>query len=665
MEDALAPPPDPLAATDAAVLTRRRSHLDSASYRTLSRLFAHCFHLHPSRREAPVPPEAEPAAANPTGVESGDSAQAPVDADFDRRKDVEKEAMAAGSSPRQETVSPVMDQPAVANPTGVPCETPQCSLEDADEVVVKFKCSKPGAGVEDSGVGAGLLVEDEALKSMKSCLEGEIDESMEAVGDDDGQLLDAMMTNFTGLIDDVGAGSVPEQSCAIFGGELQNINEEAKQLGDGIEEDRPAGNSGYWKVDGGGFEEGEIEGELQELDAEESGDSKPADENADGEEQGRDSVSKGSGANESCDLDTGCGNVHLTPEIKRNGDLLLNKDARNDAQMCATRAQAISYDEVLDWNETPLPDDEDLKPGKKRKRNLTEERKAKKTKNKRMKRAQQRIAEGVHKPKLQPVIRPKEVKHCHFYNHGKCQQGDSCKFSHDFIPSTKSMACKHFASGSCLKGDDCPFDHELSKYPCHKYQSGKCIRGDKCKFSHVLSTTEGTSTTDAKKSDAPLAFGKTNLTGQAGSQKTSSVHNGEPMISATAAKQQHSILKTLAGISINSQNISTRIPKGVQFLPLGRGGSNSSSAHQDVLSVEKHRNANSSQHQYLGGHQAEGEKNVEQNGQKPVTLLCEKNSLKEATLPTDSTATPGSIHTQNEVSEASRILQDFLFGAGS
>jgi hypothetical protein len=40
--------------------------------------------------------------------------------------------------------------------------------------------------------------------------------------------------------------------------------------------------------------------------------------------------------------------------------------------------------------------------------------------NKRKKRAQQRIADGVNRPKIQHFIKPK--KPCHFYDHGKCQQ---------------------------------------------------------------------------------------------------------------------------------------------------------------------------------------------------------------------------------------------------
>ncbi|OEL16795.1 Zinc finger CCCH domain-containing protein 7 [Dichanthelium oligosanthes] len=685
MEDALAPspaapPPAPIAA--AAVLNRRRSHLDSASYRTLSRLFSHCLHLHPSPREGTAPPEAEPAAAKPIGIggDSGDYSQVPGGANFDRLKDVEKEAADAGGPLLHGTVSPAREQPAAANPTGDPCEAqaPQCLLQDVDEVVaLESTCGNTGAGGEESGIGAELVVaEDDALKLVTACLEmTEIDESVEgAVGDDDGQLLlDAMMTNFTGLIDDVGDGVIPAQTCVVSGGERQNskASEDSKQSGGGIENRESVSNLDCELNNDGGFEEGEIEGYFQDLDSEESGDSEFGDDDAEDEKLGGDSVSRGSGANESCDHGTRFENLHSTPEIIGNGHLIFDKhpNVRGDAQISVTRAQAVSYDEVVDWNETPLPDNEAPNSGKKRKRPLTEERKAKKKKNSRMKRAQKRIADGVKRPKLEPVIKPK--KPCRFYDHGKCQQGNKCKFSHDFTPSTKSMPCKHFACGSCLKGDDCPYDHELSKYECHNYKNnGMCIRGDRCKFSHVMRTTEGTPTQGAKTSDASLAYEKTNLREHTSSQKTSTVRNVEP-VSSAPTKQQCSILKNLAGFSINSQNVSNRIPKGVQFLPIGKSGSNLSSPHPDALSIEKHLNANGTQHQYLGGHEAERQKIVKQNGQ---ALLDEKNSSNEATtqpcldpkkasLPITSTAT--SVHTQHEVSEASRILQEFLFGAGS
>ncbi|KAL6615425.1 hypothetical protein ACP70R_037695 [Stipagrostis hirtigluma subsp. patula] len=653
MEDSIAPraapPPTPFVAA-APVLTRRRAHLDSACYRALSRLFSHCLQVHPSHRESPTPPAVDLAAAKSVGGDSGEPPEAPRGAGFNRPKDAE-EAAASGSPPRQETLSPAIVEAAAANPI----EAPQRSVEDVQETaLVESTCCKTSALGEELGVGAGLVAEDETFQSVMACLEGEVNESVEATvdNDNDQMLLDAMMTNFSGLIDDADAGAMPTQSCGISGGELQNsdISEDVNELGGGIEDDKPVGSSDHKQLNGDGFEEGEIEGEAQDLDTEESGGSELGEEDAEDEKL----------------------------EIKGNVDHILNKDAnvRGDAHSFITRAQAVSYDEVLDWNETPLPDDEAPNPGKKRKRALTEKRKAQKTKNKRKKRAEQRKAEGVNRLKLPSVLKPKEVRKCEFYNRGNCKQGNSCKFSHDFRPSTKYTPCTYLARDSCLKGDDCPFDHELSNYPCHKYQQdGMCFRGDKCKFSHAMPTTEATSTPDAKKSDALLAIQKTNIGEHTSSQKTSTVHKGEPVTSAPT-KQQYSIRKNLACVSINSQTVSNRIPKGVHFLPLGKSGSNLSSAQQDALFTETRMNANGSQHQVLGGYQTEGQNIVKQNVHKPAPLLNHKNSSKEATmlpcsdpkgasLPTDSIATPGSIHTQHEVSEASRILQEFLFGASS
>ncbi|KAG0538153.1 hypothetical protein BDA96_03G210900 [Sorghum bicolor] len=689
MEDALAPPsvaPTPSALAAAAVFTRRRSHLDSASFRTLSRLFSHCLHINQSPCGI-APPEPEPVAADPVGGDSDDSPERPNGADCDRLKDVEIEAADAGGL----SLYGAVYQPAAANPTLDLGESEALKHEGADAVlvvestsgmtraeveesaalVVESTSCKTSAEVEESAVVAGLVaVEDLSLKSVESLLGTKVDESVEvAVGDDEGRLLlEAMMTDFTGLIDDVDAGVISAQSCAVSAGDLQNskASEESKQLDGGIEEGEPLRNCDHEQNGGGGFEEGEIEGEFQDFGSEESVDSEHGDEDGEDEKLEGNSISRGSGPDKTCDHGTQFGNLHSTPEIG-NDDLILNRDAivRGDAQIPVTRAQAVTYDDVVDWNENPLPDNEAPNPGKKRKRTQTEQRKAKKAKNKRINRALQQIADGVRRPKLTRVIKPK--KPCYFYDHGKCQQGNNCKYSHDFTPSTKSKPCTHFACGSCLKGEGCPYDHELSKYECHNYKNnGMCARGDKCKFSHVMRTTEGTPTQDAKTSDVSLAYEKTNLREHTRSQKNTTVHNGAP---------SSSILRNLTGVSSKSQNVSNRIPKGVQFRPFGKGQSNLSSLHLDALSMEKQRNANGTQHN-LGGHEAERQKIVKQNYQKPNLLLEDKNSSKEATrhpcsdlkkitLPVDSIATPGSIHTQHEVSEASRILQEFLFGAGS
>ncbi|KAJ4950467.1 hypothetical protein NE237_027299 [Protea cynaroides] len=124
---------------------------------------------------------------------------------------------------------------------------------------------------------------------------------------------------------------------------------------------------------------------------------------------------------------------------------------------------------------------------KKKRGSSSENRKMKKKLQKKRKRAKENKLLGVKRLKLHPVLKPKPVTYCTHYLRGRCWQGDSCKYSHDTIPLTKSTPCKHFARNLCLKGDDCPFDHELSKYPCDNYMSkGSCIRGDKCLFSHKI-----------------------------------------------------------------------------------------------------------------------------------------------------------------------------------
>lgn len=306
---------------------------------------------------------------DPVGGNPSDSPEAPNGADFDRLKDVEIEAANAGGPSLHGTVSPpAKDRLAAANPTGALGEAEadalKYSLLDAGAVVVVESTSRnTSAEVEESGAGAGLaVVEDASLKSVEACLEIEVDESVEvAVGDDEGQLLlEAMMTNFTGLIDDVDAGVIPAQSCAASGGQLQNSKtcEDSKQLDVGIEDGDPVRNSDHSQNDGAGFEEGEIEGEFQNLGSEESGESKLGDEDAEDEKSEGSSICRGSGASKPCDHGTRFGDLHSIPEIMGNHHHTLNRDATARGDAPAARAQAVSYDEVVDWNETPLPDNE-------------------------------------------------------------------------------------------------------------------------------------------------------------------------------------------------------------------------------------------------------------------------------------------------------------------
>ncbi|PIA65629.1 hypothetical protein AQUCO_00100857v1 [Aquilegia coerulea] len=131
----------------------------------------------------------------------------------------------------------------------------------------------------------------------------------------------------------------------------------------------------------------------------------------------------------------------------------------------------------------------DFEVGVKRKRVLTKERKERKKAKRRIKRVQKDRQEGVKRLNLRSNVteKPKPKLPCKHYLKGKCQQGDSCKFSHDCIPLTKSEPCRFFACNKCLKGDDCPYDHELFKYQCDSYKSkGFCPRGDTCLFSHKM-----------------------------------------------------------------------------------------------------------------------------------------------------------------------------------
>ncbi|KAF8401014.1 hypothetical protein HHK36_014317 [Tetracentron sinense] len=128
------------------------------------------------------------------------------------------------------------------------------------------------------------------------------------------------------------------------------------------------------------------------------------------------------------------------------------------------------------------------------KRKRGPESKEKKKLKEKKRRAKKNKLLGVKRLKLQPILKPKQVKYCDHYLKGRCQKGDLCTFSHDTIPLTKSQPCSYFARHSCMKGDDCPFDHQLSKYPCNNYMSkGFCSRGDNCMFSHNMPLKDGSS----------------------------------------------------------------------------------------------------------------------------------------------------------------------------
>ncbi|URE27141.1 hypothetical protein MUK42_17581 [Musa troglodytarum] len=304
---------------------------------------------------------------------------------------------------------------------------------------------------------------------------------------------------------------------------------------------------------------------------------------------------------------------------------------------------------------------------KRRRGPLTEERKAKKKKAKKRKRAEKERQQGVKRLKLQPVVKPKAVKLCNFYLMGRCQQGDLCKFSHDATPLTKSQPCKYFACDSCLKGDDCPFDHELSKYPCHNFHSkGSCHRGDRCKFSHKISTVEGSSTPTAGNLVSPLTSGKFNVGNQKIASKKPTNARNPPKTATSGTK---SVLpKQSEGNLVKIAKEPMQIPNGIRFISFGNGPSESGKLSANSLLPEKHGCSQKKPEKPL----ADGRKNavclsekslskpqMESSVSLPATNVFSGNYLKNKSSSSD----PASRSLQSEVSDASKILEEFLFGA--
>ncbi|KAK1298552.1 Zinc finger CCCH domain-containing protein 7 [Acorus calamus] len=298
---------------------------------------------------------------------------------------------------------------------------------------------------------------------------------------------------------------------------------------------------------------------------------------------------------------------------------------------------------------------------KKKRGPLTEERREKKKIAKKRKRAQKNREQGVKRLKIQPIIKPKTVKHCSFFLKGRCQQGSSCKFSHDVIPLTKSQPCKHFACGMCLKGDDCPFDHELSKYPCHKIMStGICPRGNSCKFSHQISVAEGSAAPSLlSKLDPPITLDNITMNSQPDSKHSSSVAKDTPRNLTPAIAVERTF------------ELPTRIPKGISFLSFGgspAGNTNKLQQQQQKLLPTLHDSkgksvlslqavplsTQTSKMAMIAGHESKlksAQKSKLKSAQKP--LFLPPPDVKKSEVPR-----------KGPSDDAAKILEEFLFGGG-
>ncbi|KAM0932506.1 putative transcription factor C3H family [Dioscorea sansibarensis] len=307
---------------------------------------------------------------------------------------------------------------------------------------------------------------------------------------------------------------------------------------------------------------------------------------------------------------------------------------------------------------------------------MTEERKAKKKKAKKRKRVQKEREQGVKRLKLQPIIKPKPVNNCEFYLKGRCQQGNLCKFSHDTTPLTKSQPCKYFACDICLKGEDCPFDHQLSKYPCHNFMSkGMCIRGDKCKFSHKVPNLEITSTTALNNFSIPPSNEKSNLRKQVNVMNDCLAPCDTPK--SSSSKSTFSIHEDMKENLVEKfLKRPLKIPSGMRFLSFKKEPLDGADRHQNTLVDESSTGIPICNPQIKDKMTVDGNKNLSAS-KKPLPVVQQSSSLmlNTAVFSPSANATtgkelkndnfcslPDAGDLQNELLDATRILEEFLFG---
>lgn len=117
--------------------------------------------------------------------------------------------------------------------------------------------------------------------------------------------------------------------------------------------------------------------------------------------------------------------------------------------------------------------------------------------------------------------------HCRFFEKGRCEQGERCKFTHDMTQSAgpegatdeavqergsavlMKTPCRFFLAGGCRDGEGCKFAHETSRAHrhvrmagesrengysssrslegtlCRFFQASRCRNGDDCPFTHA------------------------------------------------------------------------------------------------------------------------------------------------------------------------------------
>ncbi|KAI3951339.1 hypothetical protein MKW92_031037 [Papaver armeniacum] len=276
------------------------------------------------------------------------------------------------------------------------------------------------------------------------------------------------------------------------------------------------------------------------------------------------------------DLLLGAGNGHGDDRLQQAGN---SRSENGEAEVAAITKEVELYagtsGREIGEAEVAEKTKKNTKAGEKRSRVVTKERKEKK-KRKRWR------EQGVKRLRIEPQIsKPKPPKYCEFYLKGRCQKGDSCKFSHDTTPLTKSQPCKFLPLQQCLKGDDCPFDHELSKYPCNNFATnGSCFRGDKCLFSHKIvetpkasdvSPTEAVSQPSPNNLNTKRSQNSKNVTPCTPNNISSGASLKTP---STTGSQVHKNPEQSVLVKLRSP---AQPPKGVALLSFGNSPSNNSS----------------------------------------------------------------------------------------
>ncbi|KAL8136899.1 hypothetical protein V2J09_002900 [Rumex salicifolius] len=215
---------------------------------------------------------------------------------------------------------------------------------------------------------------------------------------------------------------------------------------------------------------------------------------------------------------------------------------------------------------------------KKKKRGMSNEKKEKKKMKERKKRAEKNRKLGVKRLKIQPIVKQKPVSHCRHYMHGRCYEGEKCKFSHDVIPLTKSKITP--------KQDSVP---PLGVIKSETKSLNQCPNSDSIQQVKNASASERIPTLDTGKTAMFLFGGSANYNKQANvSQKPHFLFETGTQTSGGSSKGiPTSVAKSSAQpftVNTKDSTLTTKTPKGLTFLNTSMDEKTSQKTGTSVLS---------------------------------------------------------------------------------